>query len=268
MQWDQRGAGKTYTANDPAKVTPTLTLPRMVADAEEMVAWLRRELHKEKIFVLGHSWGSYLGLTLAQRHPEWLHAYIGMGQLVDGPESERRGWRFAIEQARKAGNAEAVHALEAIAPYAEPGKPVPLKDLYVQRRWLGFFGGAVHGRSDSNAESEAMTLAPEYTDADVENLWDAADLAESRLLAEVVAVDFSGVTRLRCPLVLFNGRYDYNVSASVAAEWFERVRAPSKQLVWFERSAHLMASEEPGRMLVALVTQVRPFAEKAGDVAP
>ncbi len=77
-----------------AKVGPTMTRERMVADAEEMVAWLRHEFGKDKIFVLGHSWGSYLGLELAQRRPQWLHAYIGVGQISNAPESERRGWAW------------------------------------------------------------------------------------------------------------------------------------------------------------------------------
>jgi proline iminopeptidase len=109
----------------------------MVTDAEEMTAWVRRALGKEKIFVLGHSWGSYLGLTLAGRHPNWLHAYIGVGQLIDGPESERRGWRFALEAARRDGNVQAVRDLEALLPYAAPGRRLSIEDISAQRKWVG-----------------------------------------------------------------------------------------------------------------------------------
>jgi len=270
VQWDQRGAGKTYTANDPKLIAPTMTTARMIADTEEMIAWLRREFGKDRIFVLGHSWGSFLGLSIAQRHPEWLHAYIGMGQLIDGPESERRGWRFAIDRARQAKNEQAVRELESIAPYAEDGQPIVLKDLYVQRKWLGFYGGAIRGRTGAgfDAEGAAVALAPEYSDVDVKSFWPGNDFSENLLLAEVVTTDFTKVTNLACPLILFNGRDDYNVSATVAAEWFSRVQAPSKTLVWFERSAHMMMNEEPGRMLVALVEHALPIAKRAGDVAP
>src|SRR5271154_867038 len=123
VQWDQRGAGKTFLLNDPATIGATMTLPRMVADTEEMTTWIRKELGKQKIFVIGHSWGSYLGLELAKRHPESLYAYIGVGQLADGPESERRGWAFAIDAARQARNSGAVQQLESIAPYFAPGHP-------------------------------------------------------------------------------------------------------------------------------------------------
>jgi pimeloyl-ACP methyl ester carboxylesterase len=268
VQWDQRGAGKTHRTNEPASVLPTLTVPRMVADAEELIAWLRREFDKERIFVLGHSWGSVIGLTIAHRHPDWLHAYIGMGQLINGRESERRGWQFAMEQARGAGNEEAVRELQLIAPYAGEGRPIALEDLYVQRKWLNHFGGAVHGRRGFDAEVAGMALAPEYTDADLAALWPGNEASEERLLIQAVSVNFASLTQFGCPLILFNGRHDYNVSASVAAEWFERVSAPAKKLVWFERSAHEMMNEEPGRMLVELVTQARPIAERAGDVAP
>src|SRR5690606_24632712 len=87
VQWDQRGAGKTFVENDPEKIAPTMTRERMVEDTVEMVAWLRREFGKDKVFVLGQSWGSYLGLELAQRKPQWLPDNIGGGQGSVEPEN-------------------------------------------------------------------------------------------------------------------------------------------------------------------------------------
>jgi proline iminopeptidase len=266
VQWDQRGAGKTYVANDPKAVAPTLTPPRMIADTEEMIGWLRKEFGKEKIFVLGHSWGSYLGLEVAQRHPEWLHAYIGMGQVTDARESERRGWRFAMDRARRANNEQAVRDLQSIEGYADHDQPPQLQDVMLQRKWLGFYGGAVRGRKGYVHEDVGTALAPEYTDDEVRSIWAANDFSEAPLLPAVLGVDFSKVTTLKCPMILFNGRDDYNVSSSLAAEWFERLNAPSKALVWFERSAHDIVNEEPGKVLLSLVQYARPIAERAGDV--
>ena len=267
VHWDQRGAGKTYAANDPAVLDATLTPERMLADTEELVRWLRREFGKQRIFVLGHSWGSYLGLSLAQRHPDWLHAYIGLGQLVDTRESERRGWAFAMRRARETGHAEAIAELQRIAPYPGPG-PLPLEHLMLQRKWLSHFGGAVRGRRGSEAELAAVALSPDYTQDDLRVLWRANEVSEQRLLAQVVELDLSGIRELQCPLILFAGRDDHNVSSAVAAEWYRQVRAPSKRMVWFERSAHAVLSEEPGKALVSLVQYARPIAERAGDVPP
>jgi pimeloyl-ACP methyl ester carboxylesterase len=267
VQWDQRGAGKTYVANDPAAVATTMTPDRMIADAEEMIGWLRREFGKEKIFVLGHSWGSYLGLKIAMRHPEWLHAYIGMGQITDAMESERRGWRFAMDHARRSSNQEAVRELQSIAGYAQGNQPLKWKEVELQRKWLTFYGGAVRGRKRFDHEIVGTALAPEYSDADAESIWVASDFSEEALLPTVLTVDFSALTALKCPVILFNGRDDYNVSASLAAEWFERLEAPLKKLIWFERSAHDIVNEEPGKVLLSLVQVARPIAERAGDVA-
>ena len=268
VQWDQRAAGKTHLLSDPATIAPTLTRERMIADAEEMAGWVRRELRKDKIFVLGHSWGSFLGLQLATRHPEWLHAYIGVGQLIDGPESERRGWRFAMDAARRAGDADAIRELEAIASYAKPGTIVSIKDLYVQRKWIGRYGGVMANRRDNSADSGLAQLSPDYSDEEIRHIWDGNQFATPYLLPELVALDLTTIRTLAVPLIVFEGRHDINVNADVTAAWFETVQAPEKHLVWFEHSAHVPMTEEPGKFFLSLVRIARPIAEKTGDVAP
>jgi proline iminopeptidase len=268
VQWDQRATGKTYLLTDPAQIAPTLTRERMIADTEEMAAWVRRELGKYKIFVLGHSWGSFLGLQLAERHPGWLHAYIGVGQLIDGPESERRGWRFAMDAADRAGNSDAVRELEAIAPYAAPGRIIPINDIYVERKWVGYYGGVMAYRRGNSADGDLAQLSPDYSDQEIGHIWDGNKFATPYLLPEVVALDLTKTNKLSVPLILFEGRHDRNVNSEVAATWFDTVKAPDKHLVWFEHSAHIPMTEEPGKFLLSLVHYARPIAEKAGDVAP
>jgi pimeloyl-ACP methyl ester carboxylesterase len=89
VQWDQRGAGKTYAANDPKTLATTITIEQMTQDAEEVVRYLQKHCEKRKIFLLGHSWGSVLGVALAQRHPEWFYAYLGVGQLINAQRNEK-----------------------------------------------------------------------------------------------------------------------------------------------------------------------------------
>ena len=267
VHWDQRGAGKTYLINDPKAVAPTMKPERFVDDTEELVAWLRKDLAKQKIFVLGTSWGSYVGLEFARRRPEWLHAYIGMGQATNSPESERRGYAFALAAARKAGNAQAIADLESIAPYAAPGRPIPLKDIQRERKWSDFYGGIMAYRQHQD-DSIVGRLSPDYSDEEARRLYDGNGFSEGFLLSGVLSLDFTNVTKLDCPLVIFAGRHDRTVNSTVAKDWFDRVRAPSKQFVWFENSAHEIMIEEPGKLLLTLVEKVRPIAARAGDVAP
>jgi proline iminopeptidase len=84
--------------------------------------------------------------------------------------------------------------------------------------------------------------------------------SEHYLLADVLSVDLSHEADLKCPLLLFEGRHDYTVNSDVAHEWFERVKAPQKQFIWFEHSAHEPTTEEPGKFLISLVQYARPLA--------
>lgn len=267
VHWDQRGAGKTHLMNDPTRVAPTMKPKQFVDDTEELVAWLRKELNKEKIFVLGTSWGSYVGLEFALRRPEWLHAYIGMGQATNIPESERRGYAFALAAARKAENKDAVAELESIAPYAAPGKPIPLKDISIERKWSDFFGGVMAYRTHQ-IDGIAVGLSPEYSDEEARHVFEGNGFSQDFLLSPVLSIDLSHVTKMDCPLIILAGRHDRSVNSYVAHEWFERVKAPLKHFIWFEHSAHEVMMEEPGKFLVTLVTHARPIAAKAGDVAP
>ncbi len=263
VQWDQRGAGKSY---DPAFAS-TLTVDQMRRDIDTVIGWLRAETGQDKLFILGHSWGSVLGLDVARRHPEWLHAYVGAGQVVDMRESERRGWAWAMEKARERGNAAAMKELESIAPYAAAGVAVPIADLFVQRKWVNAFGGAAYNRPDASFEAAAIALSPDYTDQDVRDVWKAQDISVERLMPSILETSMAPLDRLRAPVVLLLGRHDVNVSSGVAAEWFNRLHAPEKKLVWFENSAHEMLVEEPGKMFLTLVNEVLPLAQRAPDRA-
>jgi proline iminopeptidase len=267
VHWDQRGAGKTYLINDPKVVAPTMKPMRFVDDTEELVSWLRKEMSKEKVFVLGTSWGSYVGLEFARRRPEWLHAYIGMAQAANIPESERRGYAFALDAARKAGNKEAIAELESIAPYAVAGKPIPLEHIRIERKWSDFFGGVMAYRT-RQTDSIVVNLSPDYSDEEARRVYEGNGFSQDFLFSPVLSVDFTDVTKLDCPLIVLAGRHDRSVNSYVAHEWFERVQAPQKRFVWFEHSAHEIMTEQPGKLLVTLVAHARPIAAAAGDVAP
>lgn len=267
VQWDQRGSGKTAAANDPAAVIPAITVERMIEDSEEVVAYLRQQYGKDRIFVLGHSWGSLLGLELARRHPDWLHAYIGMGQFIHTLGNEAVGYRFAVEEARRRNDVAATQELEAIAPYPGESGELIVQDVIVQRKWVSAYGGMAWGRQDLAFEDNLRQLSPEYTSSDLEMDSEIGNVV-MQLLPQLSGVDYRGTTELDVPVFLFSGRYDYAVPSEVSQAWFEALSAPRKELVWFEHSAHMMHIEQPGKFLMHLVNDVRPIAAEAGDAAP
>jgi proline iminopeptidase len=262
VQWDQRGAGKTYAANDPAAVRPTMTIKRMVDDAEEVVDHLRRTYGKDRIVLFAHSWGSVVGLQLAQRRPDALYAYVGTGQFIDFQRSERMGYEATLAAATKAGDAAAVADLKAIAPFPDLVHPERnFQNLPRERQWLAKYRGyyAAGGVGHFN---ELASLSPTYSPDEL-RMRDAAQMFSlGALWGELASVDFSKTTSFRTPVIILQGRHDLGTSATLAGEWFKTVRAPSKQLVWFEDSAHMTVEEEPGKMLVTLVEKVLPLTRK------
>lgn len=268
VQWDQRGAGKTYASNDPQAIAPTMTAQQMIADTEYVVAYLLRRLNKKRLFALGHSWGSFLGMELARRHPDWLHAYIGTGQMIDTQRSEAEGYEFALQQARIEKNAEAVRDLEALAPYPGPLGRLTVNRIGAQRAWVIYYGGLTYRRRSFDYDSNAWKFSPQYTDRDL-RLTDKGSLFSlNHLLGVVERTNFQSVRELHCPIFMFQGKHDYETSWSVVNQWFAQVHAPRKGFVTFEESAHMGMLEQPGEYLRQLVDLVRPIAVEHGDGAP
>jgi pimeloyl-ACP methyl ester carboxylesterase len=267
VQWDQRGTGKTYASNSEAQMAPGMTIEGMADDAAQVVQYLRRHYGKQKIFVLGHSWGTVLGTLLAQRHPDWFYAYIGVGQVVNVRRNEELGYDFALRQARVHGNAEAVKALEGIAPY--PGTaPMTIDRIAVRSRWETYYGGLAFGRDSFAFDADAETLSPDYSRRDLDAIGKGSLFTLHRLLQPLLDVDFDRTTHFGCPVLLFVGAHDETTSHVLAERWFDHLQAPSKRLVVFADSAHMVMQEQPGRFLVHLVTDALPFAQRAGDAAP
>jgi pimeloyl-ACP methyl ester carboxylesterase len=268
VQWDQRGAGKTYASNDPQAIAPTMTAQQMIADTEYVVAYLLRHLNKKRLFALGHSWGSFLGMELARRHPDWLYAYIGTGQMIDTQRSEAEGYEFALQQARIEKNAKAVRDLEALAPYPGPLGTLTVDRIGAQRAWVIYYGGLTYRRRSFDYDSNAWKFSPQYTDRDL-RLTDKGSLFSlNHLLGVVERTNFQSVRELRCPIFIFQGKHDYETSWSVVNQWFAQVHAPRKGFVTFEESAHMGMLEQPGEYLRQLVDLVRPIAVEHGDGAP
>jgi proline iminopeptidase len=263
VQWDQRGSGKSYNANDPKAIQPTITAQRVINDAGEVVQFLRNRYEKNKIFVLGHSWGSLVGISLAHAHPEWLYAYIGTGQMINGKENERVGYANTVRAAEAADNRSAIEELKAIAPYPEMDGSMPLEKLGKERQWSVALGGLTYRRSTYDYYENLFKLSPEYSEQDVAAIDKGSALSLGPLIPAILSFNYSDMVRFQCPIILFEGRHDDTTPSEIAAQWFTRVQAPDKKLVWFENSAHMVMVEEPGRFLVHLVQDVRPLADPA-----
>ncbi len=257
VQYDQRGAGRSFLLEDPKKIAPTLTIERYRDDAIELIELLRKKYDKRKVFLLGHSWGSIVGLSVAAKRPDLLFAYIGMGQFIDPKGGERAGYDWTVAQAKADNNMQAVKELEALEPF-----PGDFKTIDAERKWAVHYGGLFWRHKDAQFYFNLARLSPDYSPADRKAWGDGSEFTIKIVEPLLAKANFLELKKLECPVFMFEGRHDGLVPSAITAAWLERLSAPQKEIVWFENSAHMMMIEEPGRILVALVEKVRPLAEK------
>jgi proline iminopeptidase len=259
VQWDQRGCGKSFPDDLEAFNADLITVDRMVDDGEELVDYLLTRFGRKKLFVVGHSWGTVIGLGLARNRPEALFAYVGIGQVVNSMQSESLSYGFVKKRALATGNAEAIAELAAIAPYPPTPENFSVGAVLTERKWVNYFGGMVHGQPGAAHLDNAKVLAPSYTSEDLERAPHSVS-SVMQLLPPMLTYDVTALTELSCPMFLFAGRFDFATSSQAATNWFEKLHAPRKQFVWFENSAHMIQYEEPGKVFLTLVNDVLPLA--------
>jgi pimeloyl-ACP methyl ester carboxylesterase len=264
VQYDQRGAGKTYRANDPDAIADSIHIQTFVDDAIAMAEHVRERLGKDKLVLAGHSWGSIVAMRAALQRPDLFHAYVGLGQVINTRLNEQLSFEYGLRRAREDGNAAAVAEMEAIAPY--PGDaPITRERIITARKWPQHYGGMTAYTGDSTYYYRGPWLSPEYSAEDVRAIDPGSTFTLWRVLPEFLEVDFTGVTSFPIPVVMFMGRHDYTTPSAPTAAWIAAVDAPCKAAVWFERSAHMIPWEEPGKTLVSLLRHVRPLATDPGS---
>jgi pimeloyl-ACP methyl ester carboxylesterase len=221
VQWDQRGAGRTLGRNgrDSAK---TVSIDRLVQDCVELSAALRTSLRKDKIVLLGHSWGSVLGALSAKAKPDLFHAFVGTGQVGDPARNYHVAFDALIAKARAMGDARAVRELEEVGP-------PPYKDgrgYQVQRRWSNLFEG---GDAFIASMLGLALCAPGYTTRDVNDWGDGQILSAERLVPESSALPASALTgRFATPVFVIQGAEDFTTPTSLAKAFVDGVDAPRK----------------------------------------
>jgi len=262
VNYDQRGAGKTYVEDHSEAVGKTLHIPRYIDDAIEVAEYVRQRYGKNKLILMGHSWGTIVGMGAALKRPDLFYAYVGIGQVINARDNERISFDYGMQQALAHGNTAAVKEMKTIVPY--PGnQPITRERIIIARKWAQYYGGLTAYRNESGYLYQAPLLSPEYTAADVCGVDEGNVFTLGRLLPEFVSVDYKSVRSFPIPVVMFMGRHDYTTPSEPTAAWLAKVKAPYKQGVWFEHSAHMIPWEEPGKVTLSLVQYVAPLAKDA-----
>ena len=254
VAWDQRGTGGSYKG----ATAESLTIKQLTDDAAELVDWLCARFKKDKIFIIGGSWGSELGTYLAYRYSAKIAAYVGFGQLVDGPLNETISYEFAMDAAKAAGDVASIKILEDIGPPVDGSYKDSFGGMMAQRRIMMKYGGYSPNqkkRSYWDATVKPMLFSGEYSLPDVIGIIKGYKFSLRTMWPEVAKTNLAAeCPRFEVPYFIINGRLDNNTPASLVDGYFEKIEAPRKELVWLEHSGHNPMGDEPEQFKSTLRT--------------
>ena len=248
VAWDQRGAGIAYDKNE-AK-TLVLTKEIYVEDAHNVVCYLKECFKKEKIIIVGHSFGSVLGIWLAKKYPDDILAYVGVGQCINYIENEKLSYEWVLNEAKRQNDTKSIKLLTKIG-YPQNGKYATnhQKSLMKQRSVLHKLGGATYANRKPYWQEllfhDVPIMLKEYSVSQLIKYIKGLSYSPNQPLASTNPDFMNTVKSLEVPVYLLLGRHDNNCVSSLAERWFEALQAPDKKLVWFENSAHSPQWEEP-----------------------
>lgn len=262
--WEQRGAGLSYSSDIPPE---TMTVQQMVADTVAVTDHLRQRFGKDRIYLIGHSWGSFIGIQAAAQAPDRYHAYVGVGQVTNQLASERLAYTHMLAAYREQGNADMVRKLKA-APFEET---VPMPAAYMAIRDDAMHTLGVGTTRKMRSVIRGIFLPTwqnrEYTLREKINIWRGKWSASSTQLWNRVLVTDIAVTvsKLDVPVYFLHGRYDYTTSHTLAKDYLKGLKAPLKGFYTFENSAHSPIFEEPGKTRTILMEDVLKGTTKLSD---
>jgi CubicO group peptidase (beta-lactamase class C family)/pimeloyl-ACP methyl ester carboxylesterase len=267
VNWEQPGAGKSFDAVQRSTLTPE----RYIADGRELVLYLRQRFGAEKIYVLGESWGSALGVWLVQRDPGWFHAFIGTGQMVDFTKTDVLCYEFALRLAQERGDTRKVEQLERQGPPPYYGKGMVWKQLNYLMDTFAYMNQNP-AILDDGFDTFGDLASPEYGLYDKVNWFRGVIDTLDTVFPQLWGVDLrTEAPYLEVPVYFLIGRHDVNAPPALTEDYYELLDAPHKELVWFEHSGHNPWVNESARfvdvMVNTVLAQTQPPAAEAAAIA-
>ena len=244
--WEQRGSGLSYSDTLSRE---TLTVEQMLSDTKAMSLYLRERFGQDKIYLMGHSGGTFIGIQAAARWPELYKAYLGVAQMTFQLKSEKLAYEYMLSRFARNGNSAMVRKLESAPVTLEDG--VPAGYLALRDNAMHALGiGTMHDmQSVVTGIFFPSLMCRDYTLWEKVNLWSGkSHSGVSALWDTMLATNLAKlVPELQIPVYFFHGVFDYTVSYPLARDYFEKLKAPLKGFYTFQESAHSPMFEEPER---------------------
>jgi proline iminopeptidase len=250
IAWEQAGCGKSYMHNPNPK---DLSIEQLISDAHELTQVLKKKFHQDKIYLAGFSWGSVLGLQLANRYPEDYLAYFGISQVIDMNRSIELSREWLRQQAELKGDKKMLQQVAQLERKDTSLCKTMLDCFFKKYELLTEYGGTIHKKESEAAIKTAETKYEDYKDYD----WLKGFMYSCNRLGDAVfETNLANITELKIPAYFFTGRYDRTLPPAVTEAFVNRLNAPKKEIVWFEESGHECLEEEAATFNKAIIDRI------------
>lgn len=245
--WDQRGAGMSFSNSID---TATMTLEQMIEDTHEITEYLKNRFDQEKIYLMGHSWGSLLGIKVIEKHPESYLAFIGIGQVTNQVKSEKLAYDYMLQYAMEINDKKAVKNLEKFNRNAPDFPTMDYLDS-IRSPLMNKYGiGLMRDNFSMAGLVKDVLFFKGYTLSEKKKFIQGMQFSLTHLWDYVVSDNlFESSISFPVPIYIIHGKYDYQVSYTLAREYYEIIEAPDKAFFTFENSAHSPNAEEPEKFV-------------------
>ena len=247
VHWDQRASGKSYRRTaDQAQ----LSTSSLLSDMDVVVDYLRGSLGAQRLWIVGHSHGSYLGALYARRYPDKVCAFVGTGQVVD---DSRGGRTRAIQEKFLRGRLESIGL--------EPGTVIDDSNL---EQLLFLTGSELYGETSFSPLLMSGLMAPEYSLFDALNIARGSSFSSQTMNYDMPRNLLASEWQFDVPVAVIMGRHDMVTPTELARQYIDRVDAPAKAWYVFEETSHFPHFEQP-RQFTETLTELKSSWPNCGD---
>lgn len=234
VNWDQPGSGKSYRAID----REDLTVDTYIEDGIALTEYLQETFQQEKIYLMGESWGSALGIFMADKKPEYYHAFIGTGQMIAFVETERLDYQKAMEIAEEKKDQGKIDELKNIGEPPYYGSEVTTNSM-VYLNYLSSYMQQNPNIQNSSYQTMRDIGSQEYGIFDKIYFLIGLMNTFNHVYPQLYDIDLrKDYANIEVPLYFLLGRHDINAPLSLVEDYYDIVQAPHKEIVYFEHSGH------------------------------
>jgi pimeloyl-ACP methyl ester carboxylesterase len=247
VNWEQLGAGKSYAAAD----FTTITIQDYVDDAIALSEYLRSRFEKENIILVGHSWGTVIGLKAAHQRPDLFSSYTGIAQQVNLIENDTLMYQKVLEQARSKDNQKLIEKLSSQGP-----PPYSTDNVNAYGK-LYSHGLKLEPEGLASLRYRDMFFPEEYSLFDSLRTYMGMSKSFKHVQIQQADLDMEqDIPRVEIPVFFVTGRHDYICIQDITFRYFNLLKAPVKKFYWFEQSGHFPCYQEPELFIQVMRSEI------------